>query len=427
METKEIYSYFLQTTGIATDNRKIQKDNLFVALKGDNFNGNKFAASALESGVKFAIIDEAAYKIDDRFILVENSLQTLQELANYHRNQLNITIIGLTGSNGKTTTKELIHAVLSQKFNTNATIGNLNNHIGVPLTLLSFDQTTEIGIVEMGANHQKEIEMLCQICQPDFGYITNFGKAHLEGFGGTEGVIKGKSELYHYLFSNAKTAFVNSDDTIQNEKTENINRITFGVNNADNFVNIIKIEANPMVKIQFEDTTIQSHLIGLYNANNINAAVTIGKHFGVSNEKIKLGLENYIPNNNRSQLIEKNSNTIILDAYNANPSSMNAALSNFFQLEEENKVAILGDMFELGNESSAEHKKLIELCLDQKEVIFYFIGKDFFTHKNHNQNMQFCATFESFQDIFSKSKTTNSFLLIKGSRGMSLERTLEIL
>ena len=427
MEIKEIYNYFLQTTSIATDNRKIKTDNLFVALKGDNFNGNKFALSALENGAKYAIIDEAEFKIDDRFILVDDSLLALQQLASYHRNQLNITIIGLTGSNGKTTTKELINAVLSQKFNTKATIGNLNNHIGVPLTLLSYDSSTVIGTIEMGAKHQKEIEMLCGICQPDFGYITNFGKAHLEGFGGTEGVIKGKSELYEYLSSNHKTAFINSDDAIQNEKTTNINRITFGFNNPENFVNITKIETNPMVKIEFEDTTIQSHLIGLYNANNINAAITIGKHFGVSNEKIKFGLENYIPNNNRSQLLEKNSNKIILDAYNANPSSMNAALTNFFQLEEKNKVAILGDMFELGIESSDEHKKLIEFCFHNENIIFYFIGKDFFAHKNSNTNMKFYKTFESFQSVFPNQKTENSFLLIKGSRGMSLERTLDLL
>lgn len=400
---------------------------MFVALKGDNFNGNKFALSAIENGAKFAIIDEVEYQIDERFILVENTLDTLQNLANYHRNQLNIIIIGLTGSNGKTTTKELIHAVLSQKYNTKATVGNLNNHIGVPLTLLSFDASTEIGIVEMGANHQKEIEMLCGICQPDFGYITNFGKAHLEGFGGTEGVIKGKSELYEYLSFNKKTAFVNTDDAIQNEKTKNISSITFGLHTPENFVSISNIETNPMVKIEFDNTVIQSHLIGLYNANNINAAITIGKHFGVSNEKIKFGLENYIPNNNRSQLIEKNSNKIILDAYNANPSSMLAALTNFFQLQEQNKIAILGDMFELGIESSEEHQKLIDFCANQTDINFYFIGKDFYAHKNINSNMQFNDTFESFKDAFTNQKTENSFILIKGSRGMSLERTLEML
>lgn len=427
MEIHEIHNHFLQTTGIATDNRKINPNNLFVALKGENFNGNKFALSAIENGAKFALIDEADYKIDDRFILVEDSLLALQQLANYHRNQLNITIIGLTGSNGKTTTKELINVVLSQKFKTKATIGNLNNHIGVPLTLLSFDTTTEIGIVEMGANHQKEIEMLCGICEPDFGYITNFGKAHLEGFGGTEGVIKGKSELYDFLSANQKTAFVNIDDAIQKEKTESIKRITFGLNNTNCFVNITKVETNPMVKIQFGNTTIQSHLIGLYNANNINAAITIGKYFEVSNDKIKLGLENYIPNNNRSQLLEKNSNKIILDAYNANPSSMNAALTNFFQLEDKNKVAILGDMFELGIESSEEHKKLIEFCYNHENIIFHFVGKDFYNHKNSNSNMNFYETFETFQAALSSRKTENSFILIKGSRGMSLERTLEIL
>jgi UDP-N-acetylmuramoyl-tripeptide--D-alanyl-D-alanine ligase len=427
MEIAAIYNYFLQSTGIATDNRKINANNMFVALKGDNFNGNKFALSALEKGAKFAIIDEVEYKIDERFILVENTLDTLQKLANYHRNQLDIIIIGLTGSNGKTTTKELIHAVLSQKYNTKATVGNLNNHIGVPLTLLSFDTSTEIGIVEMGANHQKEIEMLCGICQPDFGYITNFGKAHLEGFGGTEGVIKGKSELYEFLFANQKTAFVNTDDAIQKEKTKNITSITFGLNSPENFVSISNIETNPMVKIEFDNTVIQSHLIGLYNANNINAAITIGKHFGVSNEKIKFGIENYIPNNNRSQLIEKNSNKIILDAYNANPSSMVAALTNFFQLEEKNKIAILGDMFELGIESSEEHKKLIDFCINETDSNFYFIGKDFFTHKNLNSNMYFHDTFESFQANFTNQKIENSLILIKGSRGMSLERTLELL
>ena len=427
MEIASIHNLFLQTTGIATDNRKITANNMFISLKGEHFNGNKYALSALENGAKFAIVDEEEYKIDERFILVENALVALQQLANYHRNQLKITIIGLTGSNGKTTTKELIHAVLSQKFNTKATVGNLNNHIGVPLTILSFDKTTDIGIVEMGANHQKEIEMLCGICQPDFGYITNFGKAHLEGFGGTDGVIKGKSELYDFLFSNQKTAFVNTDDAIQIEKTKNSNRITFGVNQPENFISITKIETNPMVRIEFEKTAIQSHLIGLYNANNINVAITIGKYFGVSNEQIKFGIENYIPNNNRSQLIEKKSNKIILDAYNANPSSMQAALTNFFQLREKNKIAILGDMFELGIESFEEHKKLIEFCINQTEIMFYFIGKDFSTHKNLNSNMHFYDTFESFQANFTNQKTKNSLILIKGSRGMSLERTLEIL
>lgn len=427
MELQEIYNYFLQTTGIATDNRKIQKDNLFVALKGDNFNGNKFALSALDSGAKFALIDDASFKVDDRFILVEDTLTTLQKLANFHRNKLKITVIGLTGSNGKTTTKELIHAVLAQKFKTKATIGNLNNHIGVPLTLLSFNEKTEIGIVEMGANHQKEIEFLCTIAEPDFGYITNFGKAHLEGFGGTEGVIKGKSELYTFLSSNEKTAFVNSDDVIQVEKTKNSKNITFGFHKPNDFVNISNIETNPMVQITFEDTTIQSHLIGLYNANNINAAITIGKYFDVPNDKIKFGIENYIPNNNRSQLLEKNSNKIILDAYNANPSSMQAALTNFFQLKENNKIAILGDMFELGSESAQEHQNLVNFCSKEEHVTFHFIGKDFFNQSQEKNNIHFYESYEEFQKSFSKLKTENSFILIKGSRGMSLERTLDIL
>ena len=280
-------------------------------------------------------------------LLVKDSLQTLQELANYHRNQLGLPIIALTGSNGKTTTKELINSVLSMKYNTKATVGNLNNHIGVPLTLLSFNENTDIGIVEMGANHQKEIEMLCEISQPDYGYITNFGKAHLDGFGGFEGVIKGKSELYSYLRKNKKTVFINNDDPLQVEKGANIESFTFGLKNKSN-INIKSVEANPMVKISFNEEEINSHLIGIYNANNINAAITIGKFFNVSDNDIKQAIENYQPNNNRSQLIEKNSNKIILDAYNANPSSMQAAITNFLQLDSDNKIAILGDMFELG-------------------------------------------------------------------------------
>ena len=324
---------------------------MFFCLKGDKFDANTFAKEALEKGAAFVIIDDSDYYINEQTILVEDTLITLQELAQFHRLFLKLPIIALTGSNGKTTTKELINAVLSEKYKVKATIGNLNNHIGVPLTLLSFDKTTEIGIVEMGANHQKEIEFLCQIAQPDYGYITNFGKAHLEGFGGVEGVIKGKSEMYDYLRGNNKMVFVNVDDSIQNEKSTNIKRFSFSLNNSTADVKISTIEANPMVKIIFNNQTVQSHLIGIYNANNINAAITIGNYFKVSDELIKEAIENYIPENNRSQLILKNGNEIILDAYNANPSSMAAAIANFIQLEKKNKIAILGDMFELGEES----------------------------------------------------------------------------
>lgn len=427
MQIEEIYQCFLQSTGVCTDTRKITSDCLFVALKGDNFDANEFAQQALNQGAALAIIDNKKFFTDeDKMLLVPDSLKALQELAHYHRKELGLPIIALTGSNGKTTTKELINVVLSKKYISKATVGNLNNHIGVPLTLLSFDENTDIGIVEMGANHQKEIEMLCTIAEPDYGYITNFGKAHLEGFGGVEGVIKGKSELYNYLENNHKTAFVNLDDSIQKEKTKQLNRFTFSLNEKCD-VKIDSISANPMVKIGFNTLEVNSHLIGIYNANNINAAITIGKYFNVADNDIKEAIENYTPTNNRSQLTEKNGNKIILDAYNANPSSMAAAIQNFIQLDGDYKIAILGDMFELGKESLEEHKKVVELLLNETQIETYFVGKDFYSNKTENPHLHFYETFENFASDFQNSHPTGKTLLIKGSRGMALERTLEII
>lgn len=427
MRIEELYECFLQYKSISTDTRKIASDSLFFALKGDNFDANEFAQEALNKGAAFAVIDNKKFFTDeDKMILVPDSLKALQDLARYHRQELGLPIIALTGSNGKTTTKELIHTVLSKKYKTKATIGNLNNHIGVPLTLLSFDEDTDIGIVEMGANHQKEIEMLCEIADPDYGYITNFGKAHLEGFGGVEGVIKGKSELYEYLEKHHKTAFVNLDDSIQKEKTASITRTTFSqTGKADTTID--SVTANPMVKITFNNQQVNSHLIGIYNANNINAAITIGKYFNVSDLDIKDAIENYIPSNNRSQLMEKNGNQIILDAYNANPSSMAAAITNFIQLEGSEKIAILGDMFELGKESLEEHQKVIELLTETSEIEAHFVGKDFFANKSNQPHLHFHETFDSFSENFKNSKPTHKTILIKGSRGMALERTLDLL
>ncbi|WP_374399391.1 UDP-N-acetylmuramoyl-tripeptide--D-alanyl-D-alanine ligase [Flavobacterium sp.] len=422
-----LHSLFLECSSVSTDTRKIEKNSLFVALKGDNFDANTFAKEALEKGAKYVVIDNPTYLIDNRTLLVKDSLIALQELAKYHRTFLGLPIIALTGSNGKTTTKELIHAVLSKKYNTLATIGNLNNHIGVPLTLLRFTKETEIGIVEMGANHQKEIEFLCQIAQPDYGYITNFGKAHLEGFGGVEGVIKGKSEMYDYLRGNNKMVFVNVNDSIQNEKSTNIKRFSFSLNNSTADVKISTIEVNPMVKIIFNNQTVQSHLIGIYNANNINAAITIGNYFKVSDELIKEAIENYIPENNRSQLIQKNGNEIILDAYNANPSSMAAAIANFIQLEKKNKIAILGDMFELGEESHNEHEKIVDLLINETSITTYFIGKDFYANQTSNTHLKFFENFENFAAFLKTNLPNNNLLLIKGSRGMALEKTLDLI
>lgn len=427
MDIKSIHDYFLKCNSVSIDTRKIEPGSMFVAIKGENFDANTFAKEALEKGASFVIIDNSDYFIDERTIIVKDSLTTLQELAKFHREQLNIPIIALTGSNGKTTTKELIQVVLAQKYNTKATLGNLNNHIGVPLTLLSFTKETEVGIVEMGANHQKEIEFLCEIAKPDFGYITNFGKAHLEGFGGVDGVIKGKSEMYTYLSAHHKTAFVNLNDPIQVDKTININSFTFGLNNENADVSIDSITANPFVEIVTNNTKITSHLIGLYNSNNINAAISIGVKFGVSLEDIKKAIEGFVPQNNRSQILIINSNEIILDAYNANPSSMSVALENFFQLENDNKIAILGDMFELGDESLMEHKSIVELVTTNNSVTTYFIGKDFYANKIENENCYFFISYEDFSDYFKEVKINHYLILIKGSRGMALERTLQLL
>lgn len=427
MTIQEIHQLFLKCTSISIDTRKIQSNSLFVAIRGEKFDANTFAKEALEKGAQFVIIDNSDFYIDDRTILVEDSLKALQELAKFHRRYLKLPIIALTGSNGKTTTKELIHVVLAKKYKTKATVGNLNNHIGVPLTLLSFNESTEFGIVEMGANHQKEIEFLCSIAEPDFGYITNFGKAHLEGFGGVEGVIKGKSEMYKFLEFNNKIAFVNLDDSIQVEKSRNIERISFSQLDKNAFIFIQSVEANPLVSITFNDIIVHSHLIGLYNANNINAAITIGNYFKISSNLIKEAIESYIPENNRSQLLTKGTNEIILDAYNANPSSMKVAIENFMQLTDKNKLLIIGDMFELGNESLSEHKEIILSLVNQDTLTCYFIGNDFFLNKIDKKNFYFYQNFEDFSKSLQVLNFQNKLILIKGSRGMALERTLEFI
>jgi UDP-N-acetylmuramoyl-tripeptide--D-alanyl-D-alanine ligase len=418
MEIKRIYELYTKHYLVDTDTRTIRKNTLFFALKGANFNGNKFANAALENGAAYAIIDEKEFQINDKTILVANVLDTLQQLANYHRLQLKAPIIALTGSNGKTTTKELINCILSKKYNTTATSGNLNNHIGVPLTLLAMTPKTEIGIVEMGANHQKEIEFLCAIAQPDFGYITNFGKAHLAGFGGIKGVIKGKSELYVFLKENKKTVFVNNNDKIQVEKTKDIKPVCF------NDENLQFIEVNPFVKLHYKNTSIHTNLIGKYNYTNIAAAVTIGAYFKVSASKIKEALEKYTPKNNRSQIIETLNNKIILDAYNANPSSMTVALENFASIKAGSKVVILGDMFELGEESSKEHQAIIDLATSLNFDKKLFVGENF--NLGNTNELQF-KSYEHLEEYLKKNPLEKQSILIKGSRGMRLERILDII
>ena len=414
MKIKDIYTLYSKHFLVDTDTRNIRKNTIFFALKGSNFNGNEFAEKALNLGAIYSIVDDKKHQTSTNIILVDDVLKTLQQLANYHRKQLNIPIIGLTGSNGKTTTKELINAVLTEKYRTTATKGNLNNHIGVPLTLLSMTPKTEIGIVEMGANHLKEIEFLCSITEPDFGYITNFGKAHLEGFGSLEGVIEGKSELYNYLQTNNKIAFVNPDDAIQVEKTKKIKTISFDTEDVK------FIEANPFVRLSFSDTQIQSHLIGKYNYTNILAAITIGHYFKVSSENIKEAIETYIPTNNRSQIIETD-NKIILDAYNANPTSMKAALENFAILEATDKTVILGDMFELGKDSCKEHQAIADLSTELNFENTFLVGENFYQTKTKKHQFK---SYDDLERYIINHPIKNHSILIKGSRGMRLERIL---
>ena len=425
MKIDAIHQLFLDCTSICTDTRKVKNNCLFFALSGEQFNGNTFANEALTKGAKYAIIDDAKFKTSDNTILVENSLKTLQELATYHREYLGLKIIALTGSNGKTTTKELINVVLSKKYNTTATVGNLNNHIGVPLTLLSMDKNTEIGIVEMGANHKKEIAFLCNIAKPDYGYITNFGKAHLEGFGGIEGVIKGKSEMYDYLISNNKLVFYNAEDTIQAEKLRDYNsKVGFSNNNTTDY-NYTLLDTNPFVTFKTENIVIKSNLIGAYNFTNLCAASTIGRHFEVTLNQIQTAVKDYTPTNNRSQIINQGSNSIILDAYNANPSSMDVALKNFSIQDAKNKIAILGDMFELGDSAAEEHQNIVNLLADLDINKVILIGENFYTTNTDNSNLEKYKSFEDFKNNYKTIK--DSALLIKGSRGMALERVLELI
>lgn len=426
MDIKTIHQYFLESSGVSTDSRNVPVKSIFFALKGDNFNGNMFAQEALDKGAFKVVIDEKKFHKDTgETILVENVLVTLQQLAYFHRNYLGLHIISLTGSNGKTTSKELINAVLSQKFKTVATKGNLNNHIGVPLTLLSMDSETEIGIVEMGANHLGEIKMLSEIAKPDFGYITNFGKAHLEGFGSLEGVIQGKTELYQFLKDHNKKIFVNANDSKQLENSKGISRITFGDSNADYVIKLL--DSTNHLLVEYNGTEIQSNLVGVYNFANVSAAIAIGAYLNVSVNDIKQGIENYVPSNNRSQLMQRGSNTILLDAYNANPTSMMAALENFKQTKGDNKVIFLGDMFELGTDSEAEHQNIVNFLTENNFGKVFLTGSNFYKTKNSASHIKQFKTFDDLKEMIKTQELENATVLIKASRGMALERILDLL
>ncbi|MDR2238220.1 MAG: UDP-N-acetylmuramoyl-tripeptide--D-alanyl-D-alanine ligase [Chryseobacterium sp.] len=423
MNTAQFYPLLLQADQVTIDSRKIGKNDIFFAFSGENFNAATLAEKAIDDGALAVIVEQTAFENQDRNIFyVPSTLEFLQELAVYHRNQLRIPVIGLTGSNGKTTTKELIHAVLSEKYNVQYTIGNLNNHIGVPLTILSIKKEHEMAVIEMGANHQKEIELLCTISQPDFGYITNFGKAHLEGFGGFEGVIKGKSELYDYLKNNGQTIVVNENDPIQKEKAEGYTPIiTFGSKDSD--YQFVLVSEDHFVGLEYNGEKAVSKLTGEYNFTNLCAAASLGLHFGISFEKIRHAVESYTPTNMRSQVVKKDSRTLVLDTYNANPSSMTASLNNFISFEGR-KTIIIGDMLELGEESIPEHRNILELAqkLGFDEVIT--VGKNF--KAVHSSAVSFENTAELI-DYLKQHQILSENILLKGSRGIALEKSIEFI
>ncbi len=432
---QKLYSHFQEHPFICTDTREIKPNAIFFALKGDNFNANQFAEQAIRSGCSLAVIDEEQYKIDGRYLLVDDVLTALQELANYHRKQLSIPIISITGSNGKTTSKELINAVLSEKYNVQTTKGNFNNHIGVPLTLLSITKEHEIAIVEMGANHQGEISMLCNLAEPDYGMITNIGKAHLEGFGGFEGVVKAKSEMYSYINDSKGTLFINDDNELLKKLSEGINQITYGTNEKCDFVGKF-VESNPFVKLKckakddlssMEDNPeISTQLIGKYNFENILAAACIGNHFKVSEEQIKLGLEKYVPSNNRSQVMQTKNNLLLLDAYNANPSSMQAAIENFAQMNQTDKMVVLGDMLELGVDSAKEHEAIVAL-LKKKNITNVLLVGWHFKEAGKNTGAKTFDTSDEATSYLKQFQPKGFTILIKGSRGIKLEKVVEAL
>lgn len=427
MSIESLYALFQQYPHVETDTRQLKPGCIFFALRGENFNGNQFAKKALEVGAAAAIIDDAAAYVDKRTILVENTLTTLQQLAKFHRQQFNIPFIAITGSNGKTTSKELVHAVLASSFRTYTTQGNLNNHIGIPLTLLRVHKDAELAVIEMGANHQQEIAGYCTYTLPTHGIITNCGKAHLEGFGGVEGVRKGKGELYDFIRANQGTIFLNQDLDYLHPMSMGIsNIVTYGTQAAQTCGNIQSADPYLNVTIQpaekFEAIpSLHTQLVGDYNLSNVLLAVSVGRYFGVTAEKIKKSIEHYQPTNSRSQLIQKNTNTIILDAYNANPSSMQVAIQNFSKLEATQKVLLLGSMAELGEESKQEHLQLIELIRSHnwKEVVLVGDGFGELSHpyiqfKNSNEAAGW----------FRAQNFSHTHFLIKGSRSMKMETIL---
>ncbi len=432
---EELYGFYLSAKQqICTDTRKLEAGSVFFALKGGNFNANEFAQKAINAGCSIAVVDEQKYVTDAKIVLVEDVLKALQQLATHHRRQFKIPFLAITGSNGKTTNKELINAVLSKKFKTLATIGNLNNHIGVPLTLLNLKTEHEFAIIEMGANHQGEINELCQIAEPDFGLITNIGKAHLEGFGGEEGIKKGKSELYKYIRSKQGKVFINADDDVLNELAFDNDKVTYG---CKKLYDLIGKDCTTSETVSMKFTTrygekdwnklpiINTQIVGSYNFINCLTAACVGNYFKVEDNFIIEALENYLPNMNRSQLVKTSRNTVLLDAYNANPNSMAVAIENFANYRSDKKLVLLGDMFELGEYSHAEHQKIVNLLEEKKLQNVVLVGEEFFKLET-KQFQKFKTTLECLIYLKNLNVSENT-ILIKGSRGMKMETLQDVL
>ncbi|WP_333851638.1 UDP-N-acetylmuramoyl-tripeptide--D-alanyl-D-alanine ligase [Epilithonimonas sp.] len=423
MNISEFYPIFLQSRNVVIDSRKIEDRSVFFAFSGETYNAAEKANEAIEKGALAVIIEDEEYsKPENNIFYVPSTLMFLQHLAIFHRNQLDIPFIGLTGSNGKTTTKELISNVLAEKFKVQYTFGNLNNHIGVPLTILSIRQEHEVAVIEMGANHQKEIEFLCEIAKPNIGYITNFGKAHLEGFGGYEGVIKGKSELYDYLKNHQQKILVNQNDEIQEKKTADYSpKITFGKSDSDYYFS--PVYKDHFVGLDYQRTEIFSNLTGKYNYDNISAAVALGLHFGLDISVIKNAIENYVPSNMRSQIQKKDDKTLVLDTYNANPSSMQVSLENFKTFEG-TKTIIIGDMLELGEESLKEHQTILDFAKSCGFDEIITVGPNF-KLVNHSDN-----AFENTSELIERLKANpvkSENVLLKASRGIALEKIIDFI
>ncbi|MEK9614455.1 MAG: UDP-N-acetylmuramoyl-tripeptide--D-alanyl-D-alanine ligase [Flavobacteriaceae bacterium] len=422
MILKSLYNRFLNSKGVSTDTRVLKPDSLFFALRGPHFNGNDFAKKALDMGANGVVVDDPdLVKLGPKIIVVENSLQTLQNLARHHRKKLNIPVIALTGSNGKTTTKELIRSVLSRKYNVGATEGNLNNTIGVPLTLLKLNRKHELAIIEMGANHSKEIQFLSDIALPNWGYITNFGKAHLEGFGSLEGVIQAKSELYQHLIQNHQNILVNANDPIQIRQTKGYPTTTFGSDKSNDFQIQYDKHTENGLKLYFQNSIIQNPLYGGYNLPNIAAALAFGAIYNIPISASQKAIASYQSSNNRSQKIKIKNSTLILDAYNANPTSMQAALNSFSKKASSKSALILGDMMELGTVASEEHEALLDLCLQTKIGFIFTIGSQFKSTKRKDPRIEKFDNCQAFRTQMKNKKIDFDILLIKGSRSMQLE------